>query len=146
MPVSWNWANKNIYNKKMMSVLVYKNYFRQNNLFNNLEKFFKLSNVSRLKGVWGKDSEMWVISLNNVYRDLKEIFYHIYIYFYHFLSYYFFKRNKVPVPMATKTIAIVETALSDFFFEFSLHLISCNCCFVFNILTLEVGWLHFDMP
>ena len=35
---------------------------------------------------------------------------------------------------------------SDFFLSlcFSLHLISC-CCFVFNILTLEVGWLYLDM-
>ena len=30
---------------------------------------------------------------------------------------------------------------SDFFFESSSKLISC-CCFIFNILTLEVGWLH----
>ena len=23
--------------------------------------------------------------------------------------------------------------------------LSCACCFIFNILTLEVGWLHLDM-
>ena len=23
--------------------------------------------------------------------------------------------------------------------------LSCVCCFIFNILTLEVGWLHLDM-
>ena len=34
-----------------------------------------------------------------------------------------------------------------FFSEFFLHLISCCCCcFIFNALTLEVGWLHLDMP
>ena len=32
-----------------------------------------------------------------------------------------------------------------FFSEFSLQLISCCCSFIFNILTLEVGWLHFDI-
>ena len=31
------------------------------------------------------------------------------------------------------------------FSEFSLHLITCCCCFIFNILTLEVGWLHLDL-
>ena len=25
------------------------------------------------------------------------------------------------------------------------HSISCCCYFIFNILTLEVGWLHLDM-
>ena len=32
------------------------------------------------------------------------------------------------------------------FSEFCLHLISCCCCFILNILTLEVGCLHLDMP
>ena len=32
----------------------------------------------------------------------------------------------------------------DFFSDFSLHLISC-CCFIFNILTLEVDGLHLNM-
>ena len=29
-----------------------------------------------------------------------------------------------------------------FFFRFLLKLTSCCCCFIFNILTLEVGWSH----
>ena len=29
--------------------------------------------------------------------------------------------------------------------EVSINLISCCCCFILNILTLEVGWLHLDM-
>ena len=32
----------------------------------------------------------------------------------------------------------------DFSSKKELYL-SCVCCFIFNILTLEVGWLHLDM-
>ena len=32
-----------------------------------------------------------------------------------------------------------------FFSEVSINSISCCCYFIFNILTLEVGWLHLDM-
>ena len=31
------------------------------------------------------------------------------------------------------------------FSELSINSISCCCCFIFNILTLEVGWVHLDM-
>ena len=34
---------------------------------------------------------------------------------------------------------------SDFFSEVSINSISCCCYSMFNILTLEVGWLHLDM-
>ena len=34
---------------------------------------------------------------------------------------------------------------SDFFRVLHTFNLSCVCCFIFNILTLEVGWLHLDM-
>ena len=29
-----------------------------------------------------------------------------------------------------------------FIYEYSSEKLTCCCCFIFNILTLEVGWLH----
>ena len=34
---------------------------------------------------------------------------------------------------------------SDFFRVLLTFNLSYSCCFIFNILTLEVGWLHLDM-
>ena len=34
---------------------------------------------------------------------------------------------------------------SDFFQVLQTFNLSCVCCSIFNILTLELGWLHLDM-
>ena len=45
-------------------------------------------------------------------------------------------RKKIRVPDGRRTRTRI-------FFRVLLKLISCCCCFIFNILTLDVGWPHF---